>query len=398
MRQTGFAGNPMRSVLLTGASGAIGSMVARYLLEEEDTKLFVLLRAESQARLDQRLRDLYRFWALGSQEHRAASRVSAIAGDVTLGRLGLTDADYNSVTSEVTHVIHAAGNVKLNRPLDEARRSAVDATHHLLSLVAACQRSGRFEKLEYVSTVGVAGRLRGTVPERRFTEPREFRNSYEAAKAEAEALLLAHMDRGLPATIHRPSMVVGDSRTGQIIQFQVFYHLCEFLAGRRTRGCVPDTGDMQLDIIPVDYVARAIRASTRSGESTGRIFHLCSGPAGAPRIADLMHQVRGIFTAHGRPAPRLRRVPPRLMRRLLPVAERFSPPPLKRTLQSLPFFLAYLDEPQTFANDRTREFFASSGVVPPAVDSYLDTILTFYLAHPDTSRERSAGDNGRAAH
>ena len=55
------------------------------------------------------------------------------------------------------------------------------------------------------------------------------------------------MQAGLPATIHRPSMVVGDSQTGKVIHFQVFYHLCEFLSGRRTLGIVPDTGDAALD-------------------------------------------------------------------------------------------------------------------------------------------------------
>src|SRR5262249_47879396 len=161
--------------------------------------------------------------------------------------LGLDRPSYERLSREVTHVVHAAGNVKLNRPLEEARRSAVDAAGHVVSFVDACRACGGFQKLRFLSTVGVVGKMPGTVPERAFPEARAFRNSYEAAKAEAETFLLEHMARGLPATVHRPSMVVGDSRDGRIIQFQVFYHLCEFLSGRRTAGVIPGARDIRLD-------------------------------------------------------------------------------------------------------------------------------------------------------
>ena len=379
----------MRTVFVTGATGAIGSVLARCLLDEPDTRVRLLLRAQSPAHLSERLEQLYRFWEIDPKDRQISDRVEALAGDVTQPRFGLDERSFERVSADTTHLIHSAGNVKLNRPIEEARASAVDSARHAVSLARECMRRGVFQKLDFVSTVGVSGHMPGVVPERPFVEARTFRNSYEAAKAEAETFLFAEMEQGLPATIHRPSMVVGDSRTGRIIQFQVFYYLCEFLSGRRTAGIVPDAKDIRLDIIPVDYVARAMQAASLRPDAAGRVFHLCAGPAQAPQVMHLARRVRDFFASHGRHTPPLRPVPARLMRTLLPVASLIVPGKARRTLQSLPYFLAYLDAPQTFGNALSEEFFASAGVKAPAVDSYLDAVLTYYISRNDRRNDTS---------
>jgi thioester reductase-like protein len=168
---------------------------------------------------------------LSPENNRLAGRVELLRGDVAERRLGLDEATHARLLSEVTHVVHAAGNVKLNRSLAEARR---DAVMPLREIVTFCRGCRPFRELDYISTVGVAGRLRGLVPEAPLARPRVFRNTYEHAKADAEDELWAAIRAGLPATVHRPSMVVGDSHTGKIIHFQVFYHLCAYLSGART--------------------------------------------------------------------------------------------------------------------------------------------------------------------
>ena len=370
----------MRTILVTGATGAIGSVLVRDLLEEQDTNVRLLLRARSAAHLEERVEGLRRFWNLGPDLVREP-RLRAVAGDVTSPNLGLTECDRRRLSSEVTHLIHSAGEVRLSKPLDQARKAAVDSAREIASFANQCAENGRFEKLEVLSTVGVAGNLAGEVPERALHEPRDFRNTYEAAKAEAETVLLSAMAEGLPTTIHRPSMVVGDSRDGRIIQFQVFYYLCEFLSGRRTGGIVPDTGQIRLDIVPVDYVARAIQASSRRREAAGRVFHLCAGPEQAPEIGALAQRIHDFFVENGRRLRRLRPVPTNVIRHVLPVVRRFVPGRMKRSIDTLPYFLAYLDTPQTFANVRTCEFFEPLGLSVPPVHQYLNRVLTYYLSH-----------------
>src|SRR6185503_1340820 len=113
-------------------------------------------------------------------------------------------------------------------------------------------------------------RMRGLVPEELLTG-QAFHNTYESSKAEAERLVLAAIDGGLPVTIHRPSMVVGDSRTGKAIRPQVFQFLAGFLAGGQTAGFVPKLTGVQLDTVPSDYVAAAIHWASRTPKATGRI-------------------------------------------------------------------------------------------------------------------------------
>ena len=158
------------------------------------------------------------------------------AGDVCKPHLGLQSDEYGRLSREVTHIIHSAGNVRLNLSHEEARANALGAADEVVAFAEACRKTESLTKLDVVSTIGVAGRLPGLIPERQLVEPREFHNSYEAAKAEAEDFLFEKLAEGIPLTVHRPSMVVGNSQTGKVRQFQVFYHLCDFLAGRKTGG------------------------------------------------------------------------------------------------------------------------------------------------------------------
>jgi len=368
----------MRCVLITGATGAIGSELVPLFLNEAGCQVRLLLRATSSEHLKKRLERLLGYWGLDPADPALAGRVEALAGDVCQARLGLEEDVYGRLAGELTHLVHCAGSVKLNQPLEEAQRSAVDSARCVVELAQACRAGGRLEKLDVVSTVGVAGRMPGLVPERPLREARGFHNTYEAAKAEAEELLFEELEKGLPVTIHRPSMVVGNSQTGRIIRFQVFYYLCEFLSGNKTWGIVVDTGDAKLDIVPVDYVARAIHVASAQPDAVGRVFHLCSGPEGSIRLSDLSEQYRALATRRGERLRRLSRVSPRTFRRLLPWLTRLSWGRTRRALKGLPYFLAYLDEAQAFDVAQTKQYFSGHGLRVPDAKEYLPQVIGFY--------------------
>ncbi|MFZ5833179.1 MAG: SDR family oxidoreductase, partial [Planctomycetota bacterium] len=306
-----------------------------------------------------------------------ANRVAVARGDVCQPMLGLAEDEYRVLAAEVTHIVHCAGNVKLNQSLDDARHSAFDSARNIVEFARACQQHGRLQKLDVVSTIGVAGRMPGLIPERQLTEPREFHNTYEQAKAEAEDYLFDELDRGLPLTIHRPSMVVGRSDNGRIRQFQVFYHLCDLLSGKKTWGFVVDTGDATLDIVPVDYVARALFLSSHSAETIGRVFHLCSGPEGAVPLGELSRRARQVAEADGDRLPRLKRVSPRTFRLAVAAAGPMVPGRAGRMLRSLPYFLAYLGRKQGFSVEKTARWLAQSGVQPTGEGRLVERTLRY---------------------
>lgn len=365
----------MKHVFLTGATGTIGSALTPLFLNEPDTRVAVLIRAKNEAELGKRVAALLHYWNMSPADTRAA-RLLALRGDAAEPKFGLSNQQYDRLFQETTHIIHGAASVKLTLPLEKARANAVIPVRSILELADACRRHGALRKVEVISTVGVGGRLPGVIPERPLPEVREFHNTYEAAKAEAEQCVFGAW-KDLPITVHRPSMVVGDSRTGRIIHFQVFYYLCEFFSGRHTFGVLPRV-DRALDVIPVDYVAGAIHWSSGRSDSAGRIFHLCSGPDGAIQFSALSRMVRDALGGSGVDLPRARYVSLPLFRRLLTIAAVLASEKQRGALSTLPVFLDYLGEWQAFANTETHKILDSAGIPVPAVESYLPKILAYY--------------------
>jgi thioester reductase-like protein len=369
----------MKTYFITGATGAIGACIVPMLLINEDTQVRLLIRARNPDHLNERLEKLFSFW-----EYPAGSsclqRIKAYTGDVLLPFLGMSPDDYRAVTSECTHIIHSAGNVRMNLALEEARRSSVDSARSIVALANACQSNGTLHKLEFVSTVGVAGRRQGSLPESWITEKRSFHNTYEEAKAEAEVFIRSEIEKGLPATVHRPSMVVGDSKTGKIIHFQVFYHLCEFLSGRRTLGILPRMRAARLDIIPVDYVAKAIIWSSSERSAIGRIMHLCSGPEHSISIKELRNRVRSSFKTYGYRLPPSTVIPLWIFETCLPLIALTVSRQMKNAMNALPFFLDYLAEEQSFANKDTTRILESEGLGLPQIGEYLERDIRYFIS------------------
>lgn len=369
----------VKTVLITGASGAVGSAVVPLFLNEPETQLRLLIRADSASHLQERLGALMDYWQPELEDADAISRVQAFRGDVSEPQLGLQAYEYQQLTEELTHIIHCAANVKMNMSYEQAQKISVDSARYIVGLAEDCVASGQFAKLDFVSTLGVAGKMRGLIPERPLIEAREYHNTYESSKAEAETFVLEKMNAGLPVSIHRPSMVVGDSVTGKTIHFQIFYYLAEFITGRFSFGILPNAGDVKLDIIPSDYVAKALYWSSGDSESTGSLFHLCSGPDHSIRIMDLVVNVRAILaSSYDEKLPALIVAPASLFNILLPVLKLVTTKKVRARLSNLPLFLDYLNDQQLFDNTETTQVLSAAGISIPDVNQYLEKVIGYY--------------------
>ena len=369
-----------RVFLVTGATGVVGSAIVPLLLAEAGTKVYVLLRASSAEELGSRIRAMLDFWGDRVDRRELPERLVGIRGDVGRERLGIGGRDFGMLVDSLTNIVHSAGNVRLNQSIADARASAVVAAEEVVRIARACGKSGVLPKIEHLSTVGVAGRRPGLIPEAPLDGVPGYHNTYEQAKAEAEQLVLREIRAGMPATIHRPSMVVGDSVDGRIVHFQVFYYLAPFLAGSRTWGVLPEFGDVKLDLVPSDYVAKAVVASSRRKDSSGRILHLCSGPTQAAPLAELGATLRRFLSARGERTFVPRYLPRAIVRQLIRVVGGIVPGRGSRSLQTLPYFLDYLDEAQAFANQGTADFLANDGLAVPRIEHFLPAILDYWYA------------------
>lgn len=354
------------------------------LLARPDTEVHLLIRAESDAALAARIGELADFWSWRC-DPGVMARVHGHRGDAAVEQFGLTAKGYRALVDRCTHIIHSAGTVRMNLALEDARRSAVGSARQVLELARKMAQSGQLRKIEFVSTVGVAGKRPGTLTEDWLDSMPEFHNTYEQAKAEAELLVRGAVeDEHLPITVHRPSMVIGDSRDGRVIHFQIFYFLCEFLSGRKTLGIYPDFAEVQLDVIPADAVATAIVAASGDPATAGRILHLCSGPATAPRLEEVKRVVRQAFSSHGIAVPRAINLPLRWYARLARGASWLAPPSQRRALATLPVYLDYLADRQGFGNQQFSAWFKSRGHELPRWQDYLARVLDHYLKQRHT--------------
>ena len=175
-------------------------------------------------------------------------------------------------------------------------------------------------------------------------------------------------------------MVVGDSTSGAVIHFQIFYFICEFLSGRRTMGLYPKLGQATLDVVPNDFVAKAVVAAAQDVSTAGDIFHLCSGPDAALRLIELREVVRQKFRNAGKTSwlPKIDLSRENFTRVLNAFARLLSERD-RRALGTLPIYLDYLTGIQQFGNSKTLERLAGYQIVPPSNAEVVEAALKFYL-------------------
>ena len=272
-------------LLLTGATGFVGTEVAIRLLRRDDLEIVALVQAGDD---DEATGAAERAWWF-QPDLRAAlgGRIHAVAGDLARPRLGLTRTAYAELRERITHIVHAAADLRVDASADDLRPVNVEGVERVLNLA----RSARdLRRLVHVSTAYVAGRRRGTVHEDDLTDAFGFGSAYEQTKFEGERLVRDAGTR-LPVTIVRPSMIVGDSRTGDIKTFNTFYTpLRSYLFGGAR--LVPARRGLRVNIVPVDYVADAIVRLTFDPTAEGRTVHLTTPADRLPTAGEVIGLTR----------------------------------------------------------------------------------------------------------
>jgi nucleoside-diphosphate-sugar epimerase len=273
--------------------------------------------------------------------------------------------------ADVTHVMHCAATVAFDHAIADARCINVGGTRNTLEV---CRRLPRLERLDAVSTCYVAGRRADLVHEQDLLDAYGFNNTYEQTKYEAELELRAAMTE-LPIAVHRPSIVVGDSRTGKTGAFKVLYWPLKVIA-RGWLPIVPYDPDARLDIVPVDFVTSGILALSRDRTTIGRTYHLAAGPDCDTTLETLAAH---LATRFGRRLPM--RVRPAWWQRVVRPALMMMPAPsLRRTLRSGLVYRPYLQMRLRFDTTQAAQVLAPLELRCPRVVDYIDTIVDAAVA------------------
>ena len=276
-------------LLMTGATGFVGMELLARVLEQTDRDVVALVRAADDGA---RRRGSTSCSRRSSRRAPPAPRARARGGGRprVAGPRHLADAA-RADRGSVTAVVHCAASVSFTLPLEDARKINVEGTREIVKIATEAHERGVLERFVHVSTAYVAGDRTGLISEHDGDVGQGFRNTYERTKLEAEHLVTGS---DLPAAIVRPSVIVGDSRTGWTQAFNVIYWpLQAFARGLFPR--VPGDPGASLDIVPVDTVANALLELLR-GPVRGGAFHVVAG-ADAPSNAELATMAAEAFDA-----------------------------------------------------------------------------------------------------
>ncbi len=260
----------VKAVLLTGATGFLGAYLVAELLRQTRADVLCLVRGASAAEATARLQASLAEYGQWTAE--AAGRVRAVPGDLARPLLGLSEARFAALASEVDAIYHNGAWVNVSYPYSALKAANVLGTQEILRLAF----TGRLKPVHFVSTISIFFAPEyDHYPVVLEDDPLDHatggaENGYAQSKWVGEKLVVAARERGLPAAIYRFGRATWHSRTGAWNPNDALRHVLESCL---ELGSFP-AADANLDLAPVDYLAEAIVAL--SLRSTAPAFHLLS--------------------------------------------------------------------------------------------------------------------------
>jgi thioester reductase-like protein len=360
------------SIFVTGSTGYLGSYVVAGLMREHRERLSLLVRAQHPLQARERLwRALQLHMDFDEFRSHMDSRVDIYMGDITERDLGLTREVYTRLSDRVDSVIHIAAS--LNRKSSKACFNVnLRGSLEVVKLARAVQSTRGLRRFSEVSTTAVAGTRKGEVvyEDTAIDWERSDYDPYARTKKFAEHMLHELLP-DVPHLVFRPSIVLGDSRFAATTQFDM---VRAFVMLARL-PILPFRPDWRLDIVPADYVGKAIVELHQRNDIEHGCYHLSSGQDSLryDRIVDSLR-------LHGKPM--LHRFVPGLNGPFEKLVSAASETPadwgVSRPAALLKVFLPYLCFDTVFDNTRVSR---ALGEKPKPFDQYSSGLLDFAVDH-----------------
>lgn len=297
------------------------------------------------------------------------SRFEIIEGDITRPNLGIDDANAKRLRKTAKTVYHLAAIYDLEVKRGPAMLVNVRGTENVNDFVATIDALDRYN---YVSTCYVAGLRQGRILETELEHSAGFRNFYEESKYLAE-LAVERLKSSLPITIFRPSVVVGDSLSGETAKYDGIYYLIKYLARAPHLLRFVNVGNkiVQLNLVPVDFVVGAMAALDGDPSATGKTLALADpNPLTTAELFDVIAEnlagKKSVFT------------PPAALVKLT-LSLPFAPLITGLPHCGVPYFFVE----QEYDTSVAGSLLCQNGIVCPNFAAYADAIIRFVRENPD---------------
>ena len=282
------------AIFVTGSTGYLGSYLAAGLLTEHRDKLNLLIRAKTGQEARERLwTSLQLHFEFPEFAEYLNTRVRIFRGNLTSERFGLSDDEYHALVDTTDSLIHCAAS--LNRKSEkECLNVNLRGTLEVIQLARRAQNRSGLRRYSHVSTVAVAGKRKNEVitEDASIDWSRSDYDPYARTKKFCEHMA-NQLLTDLPKTIFRPATILGDSRRPETSQFdmvQAFHVLAQM-------PVLPLRPHDKIDIVPADYVGKAIVTIHQKEAPAHGIYHLSSGTGSQTyqELTDAISQAGGML-------------------------------------------------------------------------------------------------------
>ena len=349
------------SIFITGFPGFIAGRLLELLIRPE-TQFFLLVQRQLIGRAMQEIEEIAELKQIPLESFMI------IEGDISLPNLGISNDDLQTIQYETTDVFHLAAAYDLAVSKDIAFKVNLEGTKHVNDLVCSIKNLRRYN---YVSTCYVAGNRVGTILETELEHKTGFRNFYEETKYLAE-IEVERLKSYLPVTIYRPSVVVGDSRSGETVKYDGIYYLINYLRKFPAILRLLNIGNpsVRLNLVPVDFVVESIAELSRDKNAVGRTLAIADpAPMTTTEIFDVIAK-----DLSGRRSEF--QLPPRF-------AEWFLRTGLSPAITGLPHHaVPYFFISQNYDTSLSTELLAPHDIACPSFSKYVENLIDFVEEHP----------------
>ncbi|CAI0898473.1 Linear gramicidin synthase subunit D [Serratia rubidaea] len=264
-----------RAILLTGASGFVGSHLLADLLATRQADIYCLVRGDSAEQAGQRLDAVLQKHHIAlSAEQR--SRVYVVPGNLAEPRFALPDEQYQQLCRQVDIIYHSASAVNFIQPYSYMKRDNVQGLNEVIRFAAHL----RTKPLMLLSTISVYSWGHLHTGKRVMLESDDIDQNlpavlsdlgYVRSKWVMEKIADLAALQGLPLMTFRLGYATSHSRSGVSADYQWWGRLVKTCL---SNGTVPDLRDLREGLTTVDYMTRAIAHISGNPQALGLKFNL----------------------------------------------------------------------------------------------------------------------------
>jgi amino acid adenylation domain-containing protein/thioester reductase-like protein len=262
------------AVLLTGATGFIGSHLLERLLAQMDGDIFCIVRADNDDRASERLLDALRWSFPQAGWTQLPARVNVLAGDIAQECFGLSQAAYAELCRQIDAVYHFAADTRLLGGKHEFFKNNVDGLDNVIRFAKQCGDA----EIHYMSTLAVAG-VNKQAQAKVFSETeldigQDFNNNYEVSKFESEKRLNEYRALGGKVCIYRSGNVTADSRNARFQRNAQDNRFIQTIMALVRNGEYSSSSEDAIILSPVDLVADGVVSISLSAEHAAGVYHV----------------------------------------------------------------------------------------------------------------------------